>query len=148
MIQLGLVHLQKKISEEPIGSNRGDSISVWNKSIIGIDGVAWCGNYASHLTQVTDATPKFKTGRAIGFQTANSYTIKQVMRGQVEPKRGWAVVKSRVGGNHVDIVLEFDKATKTLTVFGGNVGDKVSVRKVKLSLTDKRSYQIFTPINI
>ena len=148
LIQLSSLHLQKKISEQPLGSNAGDSVSVWNKKIIGIDRVPWCGTYGSYLTQITDATPKFKTGRAIGFLTDKSYTLKQVMRGNIIPKRGWAVVKSRVGGNHIDFVIDYDKTTHILTVIGGNVGDRVSIRKVKLCLTDKKSYQIFTPINI
>jgi hypothetical protein len=145
MIALSSIHQQKKISESPIGSNKGDSISLWCKNVFGSDGIPWCAVYTSQLLNNTDYYPKIKTARAIGFAKNTSYTIKQVMTNQVVLEPNWFAIKSRVGGNHVDLILAFNQTTKEITVRGGNVGDKVSTRKIKLSLTAKNGYQFFTP---
>ena len=145
MIALSLIHQQKKIKETPKGSNKGDSISEWSYRIFGKDGAPWCAIYCSELTNNTDYYPKFKTARAIGFAINSSYTIKQVMTNQVVLLPNWFAIKSRVGGNHVDLILAFNQTTKEIIVRGGNVGDMISTRKVKLSLTAKNGYQFFTP---
>lgn len=145
MIALSSIHQQKKISERPIGSNKGDSISLWCKNVFGSDGIPWCAVYTSQLLNNTDYYPKIKTARAIGFAKNTSYTIKQVMTNQVVLEPNWFAIKSRVGGNHVDLILAFNQTTKEITLRGGNVWDKVSTRKIKLSLTAKNGYQFFTP---
>lgn len=143
--QLALIHLQKNIKEQPLGSNKGDSVSKWSYNVFGKDGVPWCAIYISEIFRITDYYPKIRSARAIAFVTDKSYSIKQVMLGLVIPQRNWLAIKSRPGGNHIDLIDSFNVETKTIFLIGGNVGDKVSYRKVKLNLTDRFGYQFFTP---
>lgn len=144
-IQLATIHLQKRIKEKPLGSNRGDSITDWSNKVFGRDGVYWCAIYTSKVLDNTNYYPNIRSARAIAFVTKESYTIKQVLTGRIEPKQNWLAIKSRPGGNHIDFVMSYNAKTKEIVVVGGNVGDKVSMRKVKLSLTDRFGYQFFTP---
>lgn len=85
-------------------------------------------------------TPYVHSARAIDFAPAQRLKINNVLFGKYEPKAGDYVVKSRIGGNHVDCVIEHLTSTQYI-VIGGNVSDKVTIRVV-----DLRAYDYITPV--
>lgn len=69
---------------------------------------------------------------AKSFATKNSYGINDIMFNNYIPKAGDYRVKRRSGGNHVDMLIAWNKADKSGYLIGGNVGDKVCIRKVTI----------------
>jgi hypothetical protein len=77
--------------------------------------------------------PIIKSQKAKSFAYATrSHTLNQVQFGYYVPKCGDYRVKSRTGGNHVDVFVSWDTSQQAGWVIGGNVNDKVSVRMVTL----------------
>ena len=78
-------------------------------------------------------SPIVWSAQAIKFAVKGySHPLSDVIYDRYVPKPGDYRVKSRRGGNHVDIFISWDKLKKEGIVIGGNVGDKVSMRKVTL----------------
>lgn len=66
---------------------------------------------------------------AKSFATKNSYGINDIMFNNYIPKAGDYRVKTRRGGNHVDVVIAYNPKTKSGFLLGGNVGDKITIRE-------------------
>ena len=80
----------------------------------------------------TDATGSVTAISAKDFAKGKTHTLNQINFGIYVPKCGDYRVKSRRGGHHVDVFLSWNQDTKEGYVIGGNVSDKVSIRKVTL----------------
>lgn len=77
-------------------------------------------------------SPKIFSARAKDFARGKTHSLNEINFDRYTPHCGDYRVKSRRGGNHVDVFLSWDKDAKEGYVIGGNVGDKVSIRKVTL----------------
>ena len=66
---------------------------------------------------------------AKSFAKGKTHTISEVIFDKYVPKTGDYRVKTRRGGNHVDVVISWNKKTKRGLLLGGNVGDKISIRE-------------------
>ena len=75
---------------------------------------------------------------AKSFAKGKTHSISEIMFDKYVPKAGDYRVKTRRGGNHVDVVISWNKETKKGLLLGGNVGDKVSIREftVKSMIAD------------
>lgn len=142
-----MIHWNQKVREQPKGSNKGDSVSKWSKEIFKRDAVYWCAIYQSELVLICKTYPNIKSAQAIKF-IVKGYSInaKDVYTGKVEMPIPCFAVKGRKGGNHVDLCIAYDKQTREMTVIGGNVNDAVTLRKVKLLITDRFGYTHFTKV--
>ena len=69
---------------------------------------------------------------AKNFATSKSYGINDIMFDNYVPRVGDYRVKTRRGGHHVDLFIAWNKADTSGYVIGGNVGDKVCIRKVTI----------------
>lgn len=117
--------------ETPKGSNKGACIDKWNKRF-GLNAVPWCASSQSEWAELGQVIePRINSARAKDFNV-KGHTLNQILYDVYTPKCGDYRVKSRSGGNHVDVFLSWDKETKEGYVIGGNVGDEVSIRKVTL----------------
>jgi hypothetical protein len=142
-----LIHWKQRIKEQPKGSNKGDSVSKWSRKVFGKDGVYWCAVYGSILVFETNSYPTIKSAQAIKFIVKNySISVKDAIKGKVEIPIPSFAVKGRKGGNHVDLLIGYDKKTRIMTLIGGNVNDAVTLRKSKLILTDRFGYTHFTKV--
>jgi hypothetical protein len=73
------------------------------------------------------------SARAISFAVKGySWKLSDIIYGRYVPKAGDYRVKTRRGGNHVDVFLSWDNEEKIGFVIGGNVDDRVKIRKVTL----------------
>jgi hypothetical protein len=140
---------QKRIGirENPKASNRGDSVTKWSKKYFKYP-IPWCAVFASEISQQSKVKfPRIRSAQAIKFVVKNySVPIKEVFRKNLDIPIGSYLVKSRKGGNHVDILIAYDRKNKIATVVGGNVNDAVTKRKIKLSLTDRYAYTYYTAV--
>jgi len=130
-----------------INSSNSDNkdITKMNKNIYGRDSIPWCGTYIGQRAKENNIAPNPYSARAIDYANSESYTIKQVLSGNVDLEEGWFAIKDRVGGNHVSVILKYDKENRTIDVISGNCGDSVRIqRNVKLSLTNRFGYTRFT----
>ena len=147
IVKQALIHWEQKVRERPKGSNKGDSVSAWSKKIFGRDGVYWCAVYGSILCKETNSYPSIKSAQAIKFIVKNySISAKDIITGRKEMPIPAYAVKGRKGGNHVDLIIDYDKATRTMTLIGGNVNDAVTYRKIKLNISDRFGYTHFTKV--
>lgn len=135
------------IREKPKGSNRGDTITKWSVKFFKFP-IPWCGAGASELSKQANVNyPRIRSAQAIKFVVKGySVPIKEVIRNNLDIPIGSYLVKSRKGGNHVDILVTYDRKNKIVTVVGCNVNDAVTKRKVKLSLTDRYGYTYYTAV--
>ena len=131
---------QRKIKEIPLGSNSGPVVDSINK-FCHVKACAWCGSTASVCRDGT--LPYVRSALAIDHAPVGyRVSIQQVILGSYIPKPGDFLVKARVGGHHVDILIEYDAETMTAIVGGGNVGDAVTIRKVKITIYKFISYTL------
>lgn len=106
-----------------------------NIAVLGIDRIPWCAVEASIAARDAGFT-QFWTARAWNFTQSRDcivYDLKKVTG--IIPQPGDFLVKGRPGGNHVDIVLAAfvdERGVIWVEVRGGNVGDKVATRLVRL----------------
>lgn len=98
--------------ESPIGSNRGDTIDLWNKNVIGIIGQPWCATASSNLLRNGNSTPEIWTGRALDYEKSGySYSLRAVRDGFYKVKAGDKLVWDYgAGRGHVDDVLYFNNS--------------------------------------
>lgn len=121
------------IKEEPLGSNWGEDV----KNILAAVKIhfkaPWCGGFVGDVLMLGKAGPNPLSGRAKSYAVPGySYQLSDVLYGNYIPKRGDVRVKSRKGGGHVDVFVSWDNEKQEGFVIGGNVGDKVAIRKVTL----------------
>ncbi len=142
-----MIHWELKVRERPKNSNKGDSVSKWSKSIYGKDGVYWCAIYQSQLVKYCNSYPTIKSAQAIKFIVKGySINVKDVFTNKLKMPIPCFAIKGRKGGNHVDLCIDYDKDKRIMTVVGGNVNDAVTLRKVKLEITDRFGYTHFTKV--
>lgn len=122
------------VHEKPAGSNRGDSIDAWIKLFKFKRPVPWCAIFASIKSRQGGVIkPKVWSARANDFIVKGcTRKLTDILYNRYIPQPGDYKIKRRKGGAHVDIFLSWDSETKTGTVIGGNVNDRVKIRKVSL----------------
>lgn len=119
--------------ESPKGSNRGFEVDKFNRFCKLLE-VPWCATSQSTWADLGKVIfPRIKSGRARDFARGKTWTINDIIYHRYTPKIGDYRVKTRRGGHHVDVFLTWDAQQKSGYVIGGNVSDKVSIRKVTLS---------------
>jgi hypothetical protein len=126
------------VKETPKASNKGKYIDNWNKAF-GLSKVPWCATFQSDLNKDGLVIyPKIHSAMAKSFAKGKTHSISEIMFDKYVPKAGDYRVKTRRGGNHVDVVISWNKETKKGLLLGGNVGDKVSIREftVKSMIAD------------
>lgn len=129
-----------EVTEQPLRTNRGDSISAWNK-LFGFTNAPWCA-IAQSVCEVKGTTkPYVWSARASDFAPkGKALKVSNVLFGKYSPKSGDWLVKKRTGGFHVDCIIERSSDTKFI-VIGGNVNDRMTIRVI-----DIRSYDFITPV--
>lgn len=121
------------IKEVPKGSNRGDSITKWTREYDILFPVPWCAIVIGIKLEQGKATPLIKSASAKAYaKKGYSYQLSDVIYNNYTPKAGDLRVKVRPGGWHVDMIVSWDSDKKEGYVIGGNVGDKVSIRKITI----------------
>lgn len=132
------------IKEEPKGSNKGDSITKWLRITKINYPAAWCGSFVGNKLLESGSKPLILSARAAAYRAKNRcYKLSDVIYNNYEIKPGDLRVKSRVGGNHVDIFISWNQTKKSGYVIGGNVDDKVQIRKVTIqSMINDRTTDI------
>jgi hypothetical protein len=108
-------------------------VDIWNRNLK-LYAVPWCASSLSSWIEFDETiAPKVKSARAKDFAVkAYSHSLMDIELGLYTPKAGDIRVKTRRGGNHVDVFVEWDKQSKTGVLIGGNVSDKVKLRNVTL----------------
>ena len=121
------------LTEDPLGSNRGGYIDSLQQ-LFGFRAAPWCAMFASDVSRRGNVqTPQVWSARAIDFAVRGySYRLSDIIYNRYAPKPGDYLVKTRRGGNHVDIFTEWDADNRSGKVLGGNVSDAVTVRNVTL----------------
>lgn len=121
------------VKETPPKSNRGDYIDSLQR-IFGFKTAPWCAMSASDWSRKgLIIEPKVWSARAIDFAVKGYvWKLSDIIYNRYTPKPGDYRVKTRRGGNHVDIFISWDTLAKTGLVIGGNVNDAVTIRKVSL----------------
>ncbi|MFP4528520.1 MAG: hypothetical protein ACLFQX_08225 [Candidatus Kapaibacterium sp.] len=122
------------MKEIPLGSNKdnGGFIDSSNK-FCGLYKVPWCASSQSLANFKGEViSPKIRSARAKDFATGKTHSLNDLIMGLYAPKYGDYRVKTRRGGNHVDVFIEWNDSTKSGFIIGGNVSDRVTIRKVTL----------------
>jgi rare lipoprotein A len=132
------LHLQLAIQldwmkEQPASSNRGKGIDDL-QILFGFINAPWCAMLASKGNRDGSVvSPIVWSARAKDFIVKGcSWKLSDIIYKRYIPKPGDYRVKTRRGGNHVDIFISWDTLKQEGLIIGGNVGDKVSIRKVSL----------------
>ena len=126
------------MKEQPKASNKGKYIDNWNKAF-GLSKVPWCASSQSVWNKEGLVIyPIIHSAAAKAFAKGKKHTINDVYYERYIPKAGDYRVKSRRGGNHVDVVISWNQDSAKGLLLGGNVGDKVSLREftVKSMIAD------------
>ena len=133
-LHLALALQDKDVVEEPKGSNRGHPIDDWRKEFKIKKPVPWCAIFGSVKSKKGKVLrPKVWSCAARDFVIKKrSWKLADVIYGRYKPKPGDYRVKTRRGGNHIDIFVEWDDKKKEGKVIGGNVADRVLLRRVTL----------------
>ena len=118
--------------ESPKASNKGVWVDKFNR-YCKVYAAPWCASVQSNMADMGKVIyPRIKSARAKDFAQGKTHSLNQINFGIYVPKCGDYRVKSRRGGHHVDVFLSWDKDKKEGYVIGGNVSDKVTMRKVTL----------------
>jgi hypothetical protein len=133
------LHVRKAVEllgvvERPWASNRGEPIDTWRRSFNIVEPVPWCGIYASVASRRGHVTePYVHSSIAREFVVrGHSRRLSDVIYGRFVPRPGDYRVKTRRGGNHVDIIVSWDDDAQEGLLIGGNVGHAVSLRRFSL----------------
>ena len=120
-------------AENPKGSNRGKWVDKFN-ALCKLKAVPWCGSSCGYFSEFGQVTiPYVRSAAARAYAVAGyTHTLNDVQFKFYVPKCGDYRVKKRVGGNHVDIIISWDSDKQEGYLIGGNVSDKVTIRKVTL----------------
>lgn len=93
----------------------------------------WCAMSVSDWLKKGGATPIVWSARAKDFAIkGHIWKLSDIIYHRYTPKPGDLRVKSRRGGNHVDMFISWDADKQEGLIIGGNVSDKVSIRKITL----------------
>lgn len=108
-------------------------IDEWNAAY-SMRSVPWCATGASGWAKEGKvSSPKLGSAAARKFAVSGyDHTLSDVMLKRYTPKAGDFRVKTRRGGNHVDLFVSWDSLTMSGVVIGGNVSDKITLRRVSL----------------
>lgn len=129
---MALKFLMLKTAEKPKASNKGMYINDWNNNFK-MKAIPWCASSMSawsasgHVIQ-----PVVNSAAAKSFRKGTVHSLSEINRKIYTPKAGDYRVKSRRGGNHVDLIIAWNTENNSGLLLGGNVSDKVSLRKVTL----------------
>lgn len=145
---LHLIQQQVGKAENPKGSNRGKFVDEVSKPL---QGIPWCAalqKYNAKAAYGADWLSGYykRSGgrfdaRAISFKNNTSVGIKHVIYGLYHIQPGDYRIKSRKGGNHID-VFESDS-----TLIGGNVNDKVARRTYNIATLLRDGTTFVTPFH-
>ena len=126
--------LCKDVVESPKGSNKGHPIDEWRDQFDIENPVPWCAIFSSVKSKEGKVrAPIVWSCQARSFAVkGHCWKLTDVIFGRYVPKPGDYRVKTRRGGNHVDVFISWDKEKQEGYVIGGNVGDRVMVRKMTL----------------
>ena len=120
------------VREEPLRTNRG----AWIDSLqarFGFYNAPWCAMAVSEWLRRGKAEPSIWSARAIDFALkGRAWKLSDIIYDRYVPKPGDLRVKSRRGGNHVDMFVNWDTLGKSGIVIGGNVSDRVQFRRISL----------------
>ncbi len=95
--------------------------------------VPWCATEKSWFNEKGYVYPVIKSARARDFAVEKrTWTAKNIMLKQYNPKPGDYLVKARRGGHHVDTFVEWDSEKEQGILVGGNVNDRVLLRNITL----------------
>jgi hypothetical protein len=121
------------IQEVPKGSNRGDSIDVWNTFYFNGSG-PWCATIIGEKAkQGRVVSPKIYSASSLKYiRVGYSWKLSDVIAGRYTPKPGDYRIKRRKGGGHIDMIVSWDTVKQEGIVIGGNVDDAVKLRKVSI----------------
>lgn len=121
------------VKEAPKGSNKGDSVSKWQKPY-GINGEPWCAVIIGEKAkQGKVISPRIYSASSLRYIVKNySWKLSDVIAGRYIPKAGDYRVKRRKGGGHIDMFVSWDTVKQEGIVIGGNVDDAVKLRKVTI----------------
>jgi len=117
----------------PPKSNRGEYIN-FLQDTFGFRNAPWCAMSASDWARQGKVTePKVWSARARNFAVKGYiWKLSDIIYNRYTPKPGDYRVKTRRGGNHVDIFVSWDTLKKEGIIIGGNVSDAVTYRKISL----------------
>ncbi len=133
-LHLALALKDKEVVESPKGSNKGHPIDSWREEFRIKRPVPWCAIFGSVKSKKGKVLrPKVWSCAARDFVVKKrSWKLADVIYGRYTPKPGDYRVKTRRGGNHIDIIVEWDEKKKVGKVIGGNVADRVMLRTLSL----------------
>ena len=133
-LHLYLALKSKNVIEDPKGSNRGHPIDEWRDAFGIARPVPWCAIFGSVKSKEGKVrSPRVWSCAARDFAVkGRSWKLSDVIYGRYVPKPGDYRVKTRRGGNHIDIFIEWDEEEKQGKIIGGNVADRVLLRKISL----------------
>lgn len=136
------------VTEKPLRTNRGPYIDSL-QMLFGFINAPWCGMSASDWARKGNvSTPQVWSARARDFVVkGHIWKLSDLVYGRYTPKPGDLRVKTRRGGNHVDMFISWDKDKQEGLIIGGNVGDKVSIRKISLKTMAMDGTTHITEIN-
>lgn len=120
------------VKETPPRTNRGPYIDSL-QDLFGFFDAPWCAMIISDMLKRGGATPRVWSASAGAFRIRGSiWKLSDIIYKRYTPKPGDLRVKTRRGGNHVDMFISWDTEKQEGLIIGGNVGDKVSIRKITL----------------
>lgn len=122
------------LRERPLGSNRGPRINDWRRSFGIPRPVPWCAIFCSVKSKEGKVvTPRVWSKRAKDFVVrGHSKKLADVIYRRYTPSPGDYRVKTRRGGNHVDVFVSWDPEERKGLVLGGNVDHRVKLRELSL----------------
>ncbi len=133
------LHLRKMVAclglrERPLGSNRGPQINDWRRELGYRRPVPWCAIFCSVKSKEGKVRrPEVWSGRARDFVVGGrSWKLSDVIYRRYTPQPGDYRVKTRRGGNHVDVFVSWDDEQRRGWVIGGNVSHRVKLREITL----------------
>jgi hypothetical protein len=122
------------LRERPLGSNRGPQINDWRRELGFRRPVPWCAIFCSVKSKEGKVhQPQVWSGRARDFVVGGrSWKLSDVIYRRYTPQPGDYRVKTRRGGNHVDVFVSWDDAQRRGWLVGGNVSHRVKLREITL----------------
>jgi rare lipoprotein A len=121
------------IKENPKSSNSGEPIDDWEHEFK-MYRMPWCAIVQSIKAREGKVkSPIVWSARARDFIVKGyAWKLSDLIYDRYIPKPGDFRVKSRRGGNHIDLFISWDTLKQEGIVIGGNVSDAVTLRKVTL----------------
>jgi hypothetical protein len=80
-----------------------------------------------------DIEPRVHSARARAFsEHGHSHALNDIIFNRYIPKAGDYRVKTRRGGNHVDMIISWDTIKNSGILIGGNVNDRITIRECSI----------------